>query len=382
MERQSLDCLVLVLGENPWAPNAEYLAGHDHASPGLSVFPLFGEVTVFADACGLQLRRHQWVTSVQQPSNDLGTTLVEHLKGIPLPRRRVGILGTGTPELPRGLSLSHTLHTTLIRELPYLELVSFADELRMLRAVKSEEEIDLLRRSARAVDYAFRRVASEARPGKRDYQVWAAAIAELVRGGSDPSVATRWGSGPRPRLYARPGHGLLQRGSVIAAQFEAGSLGYRTRGIRAIAIHDCDPVLKDLSSILAEYWHACVSSIEVGCPIDDVTARCNLAASRLVPREGRYAQVTLSVAFIGQGLGDDWPSPADGLCDSPASRWKVQNGTVMSIESSLELPTQGRSYRIVWSDPVVVRPTGAQRLGAHAPGLMLCGEPTVAENGE
>lgn len=371
MERQGLDCLVLVLAESPWAPNAEYLVGPDLATSGLGAFFVSGEVSAFLDSCAVASGKHEWVGAVQHPAGDLGIALIERLREAPLPHGRVGIVGPSAPERIGGMSLSHALYTALHRSLPHIELVPFANELRALRAVKSEAEITLLTSNARLIDRAFERIAADARPGKRDYEVWAAAMAELIRSGSGPSIASRWGSGPRPRLYRRPGHGLLQRGSVIAAELESCSHGYRTKGIRAIAVQDCDPVLRDVCPMIAEYWHACLWSVEVGRTIEEIKARCSIAASRLIPKEGPYAKGTLSVDFIGQGLGEDWPSPADVGCDSPDFPQVVQDRMVMSVETSLELPTQGRAYRIVWSDPIVLRPAGPQRLGTHAPGLMM-----------
>lgn len=371
MERQGLDCLILVLAEGPWAPDAEYLVGHDLAMRGLGLFPAAAEAIAFVDPCGAALGSHHWVAAVQHPPGDLHTALIERLREVALPNGRVGVVGQSAPERLGVTEVSHALHTALHRGLPRVDLVPFATEIQTLRAVKSEAEIALLTRSARWIDRAFERAAAGARPGKRDYEVAAAAVAELIRSGSGPSIASRWGSGPRPRLYARPGHGLLQRGSVIAAELEACSDGYRTRGIRAIAIDDCDPVLKDLCPMLADYWHACVWSLEAGRTIEEIKERCGVAASRLIPKEGRYAQVVLSAAFVGQGLGQDWPSPFDPVCDARDSRQVVQERSVLSVQTTLELPTQGRSYRIVWSDPVVLRPTRPQRLGTHTPGLMM-----------
>jgi len=85
-------------------------------------------------------------------------------------------------------ALSFALVDTLKKELPKAKFVDASDLVDRIKAVKSAEEIDLMRRSAAMQDTAWSAVLKEIRPGMRDLEVAAIAEHEGHRHGSEQGL--------------------------------------------------------------------------------------------------------------------------------------------------------------------------------------------------
>ena len=101
---------------------------------------------------------------------------VPHLKGC----STIGLLGPS--------AVSYALVDTVRKELPGASIVDASDMVDRIKAVKSKEEIDLMRRTAAMQDEAWQAVLKEIRPGMRDLEVAAIAEHEGHRHGSEQGL--------------------------------------------------------------------------------------------------------------------------------------------------------------------------------------------------
>src|ERR671919_878153 len=149
-----------------------------------AVFPLNGAVTAIATSAAARWPTVQdWTTDVREARREYGKIIVERLKELNVERGRIGITGLGEFEgtrTPEGTILYGTWKQ--IREaFPQAELVDATALLAEVRYVKSQEELDALTRSMEIIELAFEAEIAAARPGVKDWDVWAATQYALMR---------------------------------------------------------------------------------------------------------------------------------------------------------------------------------------------------------
>jgi Xaa-Pro aminopeptidase len=102
-------------------------------------------------------------------------------------RARIGILGKGT--------MSAAFYEHLLKTLPEMTFVDAANLVDPVKAVKSDEEIDLIRKTAAVQDRAMEHARKAVRPGRRDFEIIAEIIHQLTDLGSEEQLVLG-GSGP------------------------------------------------------------------------------------------------------------------------------------------------------------------------------------------
>jgi Xaa-Pro aminopeptidase len=216
--------------------NTRYLThcGGGGDSDIAAVFPLEGDVTAIATSAAPRWPTVQdWTKDIREARRNYGRVIVERLKELKVERGRIGITGLGEVEgtrTPEGTILHGTWKQ--IREaFPQAELVDAASTLTEVRYVKSAEEIEVLTKSMEIIELAYQAEIEAARPGAKDWEVWAATQYALMRNGSEMPVHCNWVSGKNPkRTLTRPSMRILERGDLIINEIEASWIGYRAQG--------------------------------------------------------------------------------------------------------------------------------------------------------
>lgn len=156
--------------------------------------------------------------------------------------RTIGLLAPGM--LPH--ALVSRLETALGASVSFVEVSDWVDS---VKAVKSPEEITLIRRCATMQDQVFSRVLEVIKPGLRDIDVTAAAQAEGQRLGSEQGIflgasATVGARSPfAPRLMQGR---TLQKGDHLSLLIEVnGPGGFYTEIARTIVLGKASAELKD-----------------------------------------------------------------------------------------------------------------------------------------
>lgn len=379
MERENIDCLI--------APNntghsmhfqaeARYLS---HVGGGgdadiACVFPLEGEVAAVATSHQRWRGVQDWVTDLREARRAYGAGVVGKLREVPLPHKRVGIVGLkGYVRAPEGIVL-HGFMRALTEAFPDVEWVDFSDQMQAIRIIKSEEEIAFLAKSTELIERAILRVKQVARPGAKDYEAWGAAISEIVMGGSEIPFHNHWGAGLHPQTLTRPTHGTLERGYLIVNEIEAAYGGYHAQGVQPFAVQDCDPVYKDLYGMHAEYWQRCFETLKMGLTVGQVNEFCESYATEILPAGSKYQKPTGHLTMHGRGLGSDGPLVTTGGRDDPTMQQVLAPGWAFVFKPGISFEANGRRYSGSWGDTVVLTDQGPKRLGKRPPGLVIAGE--------
>jgi len=225
MISQDMDALILFSRED-----IRYLTAFDQACVCL-VIPRDGDLT----ALGLWLdideaKRQSWVQDVR------GFVPQYPLKiggGEAQRRRLVEILvqkglSTGKIGIEKGV-LTLEMFDTLKNGLPLVDFVDASPVLKDLRIVKSEDEIELIRKASEIADRAMEASFKIVDVGKRESDLAAEAEYEIRRSGGEILSKTLIGSGKRT-LYAHPfpTDKALERGDLVSIDIHPSYKGYHS----------------------------------------------------------------------------------------------------------------------------------------------------------
>jgi Xaa-Pro aminopeptidase len=158
---------------------------------------------------------------------DPAEKVIARLREIGVTRGRAGLVGVNS-KFFMGMPYAH--HARLVAELPDLELVDVTARFQRLRTIKSEEEIEWLRKAAELTDRGMRALAEGARPGMTDVELVALAEAAYRPAGGMPRIMflrSMAMDDPNGCLPAQnPSRRRIERGDVIITEFSASYWGY------------------------------------------------------------------------------------------------------------------------------------------------------------
>lgn len=376
----------IIAPQNPgnstdWQADARYLS---HCGGGADasiacVFPLEGEVTAIATSAAERWGPtvQDWVSDVREANRRYGRVMAERLRELGITDERIGITGFGGgTRSPEG-TIMYGTYLALEKEFPRARFVDASDLLQEVREVKSAEEIAVLQCSNDIVDCGVEAWLRFAQPGVPDYVVWAEAMHAMFARGSELSVHYNWVASQNPgRTLTRPTGRKLVRGDVIVSEIESSVIGYRAQQIHSIAVHDCDPVFKDLSAMHGELYARLLEvfrpEISVGELIDATIA----AGKKVMMQSGPLAGAQASLIVHGRGLGDDRPLLLTNLDARPMYEGTERTMGFRFPENGVyifkpTLATADKRYQFIWGDSVLLTHGGATRMGRRPHGLAI-----------
>ena len=224
-----------------------------------------------------------------------------------------------------------------------------------LRMIKSEDEIQNVRKSAKIADEGQKAAVRTVRPGMREYEV-AAEVEHAMRIlGSEneghiygPMVA----SGPRTLLGSTSGwvtDRTIGEGELVIVDTGATINGYRTDSARTYVAGKPSMNQKEMYDLVRKAWRAAFSRVRP----ETITSEVDVAARRVFGEYERYFD-----HGIGHGVGLSLPEPPRMIKDS---REILKENMVVTIEPALYLDGIGG---ILVEDTVLVVKDGAERLTA------------------
>jgi Xaa-Pro aminopeptidase len=158
---------------------------------------------------------------------DPAAAVAERLEKVGLAAGRIGLVGVNATF---GMGMPHQHHAALRQALPDLELVEVTREFAALRSVKSDEEIEWLRRAAAFTDRTIEALRDEVRPGLPEYALLGIVEGAYRRDGGIPHIAFLRSMAmdqPNGCLPAQnPSDRVIEDGDVIITEISASYWGY------------------------------------------------------------------------------------------------------------------------------------------------------------
>ncbi len=380
MAQQRLD--VIVTPQNTghsadFQANTRYLThcGGGGDSDIAGVFPLEGDVTAIATSAAPRWPTVQeWTKDVREARRNYGGVIVERLKELKVDRGRIGITGLGEVEgtrTPEG-TINYGTWKKIREAFPQAELVDASPILIEVRYIKSEEEIGVLTKSMEIVELGYEAEIEAARPGVKDWEVWAATQGALMRNGSEMPVHCNWLSGKNPvRTLTRPTMRLLERGDLIINEIEASWIGYRSQGVQPVFVEVANPVHQELIKVQREVFNRVFESLKPGITVKEISELTRKTGEEAAPKSGPVAGAKARLTMHGRGAGDDGPIITSNARNERQLGVTLKENMVLICKPSAI--TADNKYISTWGDTVVVTAKGGRRLGKRPHDLAVSG---------
>ncbi|PSP81093.1 aminopeptidase [Halobacteriales archaeon QS_1_68_20] len=229
------------------------------------------------------------------------------------------------------------------------------------RKVKTRDEIECLRQVAAICEAGFQRITEEARPGKRETEVWGAAVEELWRhgafvgGGYLTSGPNTW-----PKHQANTTDRAIRPGDLVYADFyNIGYLGYRSCYYRTFSMGEPTQEQRDAYETAVDNLYDVLDRIEPGATTDEIAQGFPDMAGEHADWYDADEHWQMTTNHWAHGLGlqlYEVPLIWRGL--SPDHPIEIEEGMTMAVETQEPAGRQG--VRV--EEMVVVREDGVEVL--------------------
>ena len=244
MSARSLSVIVVQANSTKWdcgVADLRYLAHiGGNGEEGYLVFDLRQDPTyVTAGAGHIEnwLAIQDWTTDIRASIPSASHVIAARVKELGLERETIGLVGRGRGPLTPDGRWSHMAFEAMRRELPNATFLDFDDNLGVVRAVKSDEEIACHERAMALTEVAIDVMRAAARVGVPGCEVFGRMVGAMVSGGADMSVMVQLNVAAAPRLAARlVTHRPLERGDVILNEITAKFAGYWSQAHAPVSV--------------------------------------------------------------------------------------------------------------------------------------------------
>jgi Xaa-Pro dipeptidase len=358
MLREGLDALLLYGAAG--SPEISYLTNYLPASPCWVVFPLDGEPVVF-----VHFFNHVPCTKAMSIIDDVrgygpspSATLATELRSRELAGAKLGIVTLN--------AVPYNQFTDLKDRLPDATFVEFGRSYNAIRWVRSDEELQFLRRSGYLTDLACEALRRELRPGLTEYDIRAIVSNAYSHHESDPGIhfiATTSMSNPdRFVPWQRVTPRVLNKGDVVITELTVSYWGYSTQIHRPFAIA-AEP--SRLYRQLFDTAYECYENIRRIC-MPGTTSEEIVAASRVIEERGFD---TFDSVFHGER--GKFPELGTASSAHPPEAWTLRENMVHVIQPNPI--TRDHTAGLQLGAAVIVTPNGGEALHEYPFEFPVCG---------
>jgi len=252
-----------------------------------------------------------------------------------------------------GVEKEHlTVHAAemLVARTAAREMVDASPEIRRLRRIKNEVEVEKLARAAAITDAATDLVLDRLRAGQTEIEVAVMIGAAIGEQGGTLAFESLVQSGPNAALpHMRPTSRRLAQGDFVLLDFGAAFEGYRADTTRMAVVGEPGARQKEIHSLVLAAHDAAIAAVRAGT----TTGAVDSAARQVIEAAGMGEHF---FHRVGHGLGIE--AHEDPSLD-PGSATVLEAGMVFTIEPGVYIPGWG-GVRI--EDDVVVERSGCRVL--------------------
>jgi Xaa-Pro dipeptidase len=374
MAERGIDVLV-VLPE--WlTSDAMYIAD----THGATVFPCDDEPTLIlgGEASNIAVTQPSWIED-RVSATPRGSTAAPYGQAVVEVLRRRGLLGRKIAVAGmRGHALAsvrqpdgYACYTTVqaIADAVTEPISDGTPVLAEARYVKSDEEIQRLAGALRVAERSVEAMGDTAAAGIAQAEVFAQMLVAQVRAGADELhvawAAGKWGE-DRHRYHTTPA-GTLSAGTYVSVELMPEIRGYQAQVAQPLVVGEACAQAREIFEINARAFDLALGALRPGTTWGEVDDAVTALA------EG--TPYKLSLLLHGRGLGNDGPLLIPVGSHDFARHFPITENTVFILKPfaeprDLESVTFTRAHDVTWGDTIVVRKTGAERMGSRPRELM------------
>lgn len=364
-----IDVLVFLGNDLFWGAgmaNMRYMFQVDSVSGAQAVFPIEGEPVVWNGIphnqrpTNMYLSLQEWVSDIRCSNGN--REICEELKARGFESSRIGLVSfSSTLQAP---TLLHKDAVEFPRFLPNAEFIDASGILQAMRLVKSEPEIDMLRKAGKIARKVIDAMVETAVPGRTEAEVFAEMIRTQIANGAEPNVFNFFGAGPvehPPEELWHLLHGCeqplapttrpLSEGDLVIAEWHTKYGGYRCHTEYTVYVGKAPPAeLQKIWDVSIECLDASKKALVAGRTIGEAVSMIRAPVERAgydFVELGFHAMGLASPEFptviYKRGFGYDATNAAriedfileEGMCfgnniDVHNARWKPDVGCMLS----------------------------------------------------
>lgn len=354
MREQGLDCLILMGSSSRRGEgmgNLRYLSGLADKSSACSylLFPVDGEPVIFL---GLKVKPSgvatSWVADMRPfSSENAGENLAQEISIKKMEKGKIGLVGADY-----SLSMPYNVYQTLKEKLPDAHFIEASNMLYALRLVKSQEEIEFIRRAAKMCDRGYYAELSVVRPGLTEFQLQASILKAMFDVGcEEPALvlvnSCRDGGPVLPVVDPYPSGRVIRAGDTVFTEITGQYGGYCAQSLHTVCVGSVDPKTKEMFRFACDLLHTVLHEMKPEKTWNEVASH----GARMLEGKG-YTRATQFFHSIGLGFPDPDPRPRGNI--------RLKPGMVFSVEAS-PVTSDGR-WGALLGQTVVIAEKGVEAL--------------------
>ena len=275
MKSKEVECLIVP------PKGREELIGYlsNELSEGVLIFPLKSDPIQLTWSGSRLIRRlvaeqrgiKPWVQDIRQGTN--GPDVVKVIKEKGLERARIGVVGVDSwaPNDPEGY-MPYKTWNAILKGLPEANFIDISEAFGEMVLVKSEEELMLMRYSARIGEEACQSMLDMVKPGVKERDVYAAIMSVIYKAGAvspDPFLILysgvenlSWGC-PLWHYQGGPDR-TFQPGDLVFAEIFPRYAGMESQQQMSVHLQPLNPALMECAKIAKRSYEAGIKALRPG----------------------------------------------------------------------------------------------------------------------
>ncbi len=226
----------------------------------------------------------------------------------------------------------YSVYGEMKEKLP-VELIPLDETVEKLRIIKSDAELDILRRGTEVTDRAFDFIQSKIRPGMPEKELAVELEVFFLKHGADEtSFRFIVASGKRGALPHGTASGkVMEKGELVTIDFGAVFEGYATDMTRTVALGSIDERSREIYDIVYRAQEKSAAAVKAGLQCSEVDA-----VAREIISEAGYE------SYFGHGLGHGVGMEThEQPVLNPRSKTILKPGMVVTVEPGIYIPGWG-----------------------------------------
>lgn len=273
-------------------------------------------------------------------------------------KARIGVSGlSGLVRAPDGL-FPYTTIERIKQAFPEAEIVNATTLIQDIRAVKSAEELRLMRRSMGIIERMIDTMKAHARVGITEKHLYAQMINTLLENGGELPTMFIFGTGPGL------GHGsfvptdrVIEAGDLVVNEIEGRYAGYSGQAVNPLIMGKPAKGFADMVELSLECFNRIREAMRPGTTLGELMD----TYTGTVDRAGKGRYTWQHPMMHGRGLGDERPALLGDADVAESRKIKLKAGMTFILKPAVKAKRGSLSARI--GDTVVVTPNGGERLG-------------------
>jgi len=357
--RAGFDCIFVPLGDGT---DARYLTQLRCSS---IVLPTDGRSPIVISD---RMSTNAWVPEPRFTSRDWAEPMARALLDAGMERARIGVVGLKGGRVthvraPDGV-VAHSAYAEVLRRLPNASFADATDVVGFVRYVKSNEEIECLRRSTEIAEAGVDEMIEQARPGQDAAVLYARVMGRMLRMGSEYyplAIYIDQLGAPRPKRHTNPPIGKrLQHNDLITNEVSAVWGVQVSQEDQPILLGPIPDSWKPVIELQREVFEAGLERMKPGTTFGEFV--------EFITGFGDRRGMKTATLIHGRGYGDDGPLVTPRSSIEHIREVRFEQGTAW-VWKPYAMSADER-IQFVWGGNVVVTDKGGEKLFKRPHGMV------------